>query len=252
MARSLQGHLEDEADRKGLTGDARKQYIGGAWNRIKGKEERSRWRHSQESALLARHFGTIHEMREYRDPRRGVVFRQGQKWYHLPKAEYRNLVYYAEQDERETQAAQALIARERAKDERRKLAEQQKQEREAKRQARARQIAQEQEQRAVQRFEREQYRDVVSILKRSGGIRPFTTEGARGKRYMTGEYQSLPSMVRSHRGRLDMDQAAEAIREEMPWLQIDTSDDLVQFFERHRDYRRHHGRLADLWWRPAV
>jgi hypothetical protein len=35
-------------------------------------------------------------------------------------------------------------------------------------------------------------------------------------------------------------------------LEIDTSDDLGQFFERHRDYRRHHSRLADMWWERRV
>jgi hypothetical protein len=46
-----------------------------------------------------------------------------------------------------------------------------------------------------------------------------------------------------------------AFREEMPWQKIDTSDDLVQYFERHRDYRdyrRHHSRLADSWWERRV
>ena len=75
MARTLQGRLEEEADKKGLEGERRKQYIGGAWNRIKGKDERSRWRQSQESALLVRHFGTIHDLRESKDGR-SIVFRQ--------------------------------------------------------------------------------------------------------------------------------------------------------------------------------
>jgi hypothetical protein len=51
--------------------------------------------------------------------------------------------------------------------------------------------------------------------------------------------------------RLDMNQAAEGVREEMSWLTTETADDLVQFFERHRDDRRHHGRLTDAWWRQA-
>jgi hypothetical protein len=252
MSRSLQGHLEEEADRKGLTGEAKKQYVGGAWNRIRGKDERSRWRHSRESELLSKHFGTIHEMREYKDPRQGVVFRQGGTWYHMPRAEYHTLVDAAERDERDKEWAQALIQREREQDARRKATEQQKQEREAQRQARAQRLAEEQAQRELQRFERVQYGEVVSILKRSGGIQPFKKLAATGKGYMRDEYEALPSTVRSAKGRLDMDEAAAAIHEEIPWLKIETPDDLVQYFERHRDYRRHHGRLADLWWRPAV
>jgi hypothetical protein len=46
--------------------------------------------------------------------------------------------------------------------------------------------------------------------------------------------------------------AAAAIHEEIPWLKIETPDDLVQFFERHRDYRRHHSRIAEVWWERAV
>ena len=153
-------------------------------------------------------------------------------------------------DERETQQAQALIERERAKDARSKATAQQKQE--AKRQERARQAAEEQAQRDVQRFERVQYGEVVNILKRSGAFRPFKTLAATGKGHMRGEYEALPSTVRSNKGRLDMDEAAAAIREEMPWLNIQMPDDLVQFFERHRDYRRNHSRLPEWWERRVV
>jgi hypothetical protein len=69
---------------------------------------------------------------------------------------------------------------------------------------------------------------------------------------MPGEDEALPSTVRSSMGRLDMDSAAEPIREEMPWLQMETSDDLVQYFARHADYRRHHSRLPEWWERRVV
>ena len=45
---------------------------------------------------------------------------------------------------------------------------------------------------------------------------------------------------------------AEAVRVEMPWLKTEKADDLVQFFERHRDYRRHHSRLSEWWERRVV
>jgi hypothetical protein len=69
---------------------------------------------------------------------------------------------------------------------------------------------------------------------------------------MRGEYEALPSTVRSSRGRLDMESAAEAVREEMPWLKTETADDLVQYFARHRDYGRHHSRVPEWWERRVV
>lgn len=48
-----------------------------------------------------------------------------------------------------------------------------------------------------------------------------------------------------------MDQAAEAIREEMPWLKMETADALRGVIIRHRKYRRHHSRMAD-WWERRV
>jgi hypothetical protein len=48
-----------------------------------------------------------------------------------------------------------------------------------------------------------------------------------------------------------MGRAAEAIRNEMPWLKTETADALSQFFERHPDYRRHYSRMADWWVRRA-
>ena len=156
----------------------------------------------------------IHQQREMRGSKGGcsVVFRRGQRWYHLPRAEYHSLVNADDRDDRETQAPQAPIQSER--------------ERDAKRQARAQQLAEEQAERSAQRVEREQYADVVRVLKHSGGVRPFATAGAKGRSYMRGEYEALPSTVRSSKGRLDMDQAAEAVREEVPWLKTETADDL--------------------------
>jgi hypothetical protein len=158
----------------------------------------------------------------------------------------------AERDDREREWAQALIKREREQDARRKLAEQEKREREARREARSRQIAEQQAERELQRFERVQYSDVVSILKRSGGIRPFKKATDTGKGYMRDEYQALPSTVKSASGRLDMDEAAAAVHEEIPWLKIETPDDLVQYFERRRDYRRSHSRVAEAYWGRAM
>jgi hypothetical protein len=33
---------------------------------------------------------------------------------------------------------------------------------------------------------------------------------------------------------------------------METTHDLVQYFERHRDYRGHHSRLVDCYWEHPV
>lgn len=91
MARNLQAKLEAEADAKGLEGEERQRYIGGAWQHIRGKEQRSAFRQSDEAKHLSRYFGTVHEVREHK--KRGtVILRQGREHYELPRGEYERLV----------------------------------------------------------------------------------------------------------------------------------------------------------------
>lgn len=222
MAVRIEERLEHEADEKNLAGDKRKAWIGGAWNRIRGKEHRSSWRHSEESKLLSRYFGPVHDVRQRAVSRSGlqvakrdrdhVVIRQGRQWFDMPKSEYTNLIKASRQEaKREAKEARDAASKERM---------------EAK--------FREQQERDMRRMEREQYSDVVAIIKHSGGIRPSVSH--QGTKYDRGEYDTLPSTVRSSAGRLTMDDAARNINAQMPWLHIDTIDDLVQYFDRHRTH----------------
>jgi hypothetical protein len=238
MARDLERKLEADADRKGLTGERRKRYIGGAWNRIRGKEARSRWRYSDDSRRLGRFFGEIHDLREIKRRPGEIAFRQGERWYHLPKREYHALnmaaieaehreAKEAKQQEREATRERAAIA-----DYERALAQEQKAEQ---RRARRQEQAAAAEQRIVRKFERSQYSDVRAVIRAGGGIRP--TYDTTGKQRDRGEYLALPADVRRKGGRLTMDDAARDINAEMPWLGIETPNDLQNFFSRQTDRR---------------
>lgn len=99
--------------------------------------------------------------------------------------------------------------------------------------------AQEKQQAAIERAE---LREVRHIIKRAGGIRPSVTHS--GVKHDMGEYRNLPSDLRRKNGGLTMDQAREAVAQHMPWLNLDTPDDLVQYFERAEDRRNNRAYAA--------
>ncbi len=238
MARDLQRKLEAEADQKGLHGERRKRYIGGAWNRIKGPEARSRWRYSGDAKRLERFYGTIHDFREIKGRPGEIAFRQSSTWFHLPKAEYHALnmaaleAEHREAKEAKRQAREAARERRAIADYEHALAQEQRAEQ---RRARREEQAAAAEQRIVRQFERSQYSDVRAIIRQGGGIRPtYDLTGAQRDR---GEYRALPADVRRKSGRLTMDTAASSINEQMPHLGIETPGDLQDFFSRQTDRR---------------
>jgi hypothetical protein len=209
MARNVEAQLEAEADRKGLEGEARRQYIGGAWNRIRaGERRRAWWRHTDEYQALGALVGTIDDMRTAEGRPDRVYIRQQGTWYELPHEEYDYLV----------REGRALLKMER------KARQREAREAEAQR-------------RALQAVRRAEYAEVLTILRGAGGIRlerSRVTGAARDR----GEYERLPATVRHRAGLLTLDTAATAIDQHMPWLQIRTGDDLVQYFEQMRTWRR--------------
>jgi hypothetical protein len=255
MARDLQRKLEDDADKKGLHGEARERYIGGAWNRIRGVEHRSRWRYSEDSRLLERFYGPIHDFRELRGRPGEIAFRQGQTWYHLPAREYDSLVLAAADAARRERLTEKQREREDAR-ERRQIERQLRRVRAEQREAERVRLHAEREQREAERqeaataelqqrelreFERQQYRDVLGIIRARGGIR--RSYGAMsGQEYDRGEYKIVPRSIRakarSRRGEgLSLDDVAREVSDQIPWLEIDTPRDLLDYFERQRERR---------------
>ena len=212
MARRLQAQFEAEAERKGLSGDAKRAYVGGAWQRVEHPERRQRewWRDEQEVARIGRFFGDIEDVMTLRGRRDHVQFKQHGHWFEVPASEYFYLMSQARELEREER-------------------------REGKNDERLRRLQQKQ----LHAMHRAEYHDVVSIIRSAGGVKLRST--AQGHVYDKGEYDRLPSTVKasrkSERG-LTPDQAREAVAQHMPWLKLDTVDDFYQYFEGVRDWRR--------------
>jgi len=260
MARDLQAKFEESADKKGLEGEERERYIGGAWQRVRSPEHRSYWRYSRDQQLLERHFGRISSVHEVEGKPGEIAFKQDGRTYHMGKAEYHELAMAALEDERREKLTEKQRARENAREAReieRLLRKAHKENRESERQRleaeaaekkRERREAQEveTEQRQLRAFERAQYSDVLTIIRHGGGIKR-SISGATGKQYDKGEYETLPRSVRAKensRRSLTLDEAASEVSDQMPWLEIETPRDLLDYFDRARTYRYTHIRAA--------
>jgi hypothetical protein len=260
MARDLQAKFEESADKKGLEGEERERYIGGAWQRVRSPEHRSYWRYSRDQQLLERHFGRISSVHEVEGKPGEIAFKQDGRTYHMGKAEYHGLAMAALEDERREQLTEKQRAREDAREAREierllrkahkenRESERQRLEAEAAQKKRERREAQEadSEQRQLRAFERVQYADVLAIIRQGGGIKR-SISSSTGREYDRGEYETLPRSVRakaeSRRG-LTLDEAASAVNDQMPHLGVETPRDLLDFFDRARTYRFAHMRAA--------
>jgi hypothetical protein len=60
-------------------------------------------------------------------------------------------------------------------------------------------------------LERKQYRELVSIPRRSGSVGPFRQDAPIGRPYCRDEYHELPSTVRGAKGKLDMYEASQVL-----------------------------------------
>lgn len=252
MTRNVQAELEHEADKKGLSGERRAAYIGGAWQHIKHPKDTRRawWRSGDDEQALAAVFGPIEDVHTPRARRDKVVFRQNGQYFELPEGEYRQLVKAgraelkqrareekAEQkrrafEEKEAKRIHKLEELDRIRDERRAQAAERAAEREAKRQ-----------ERISRQIEEAEYRDVLSILRRAGGVKRYAKDSA-GREAERGEYNMLPEHVRHRRSRIgqdaggvSMDEAAQIVTQHIPWLKIETGADLVSFFDRRQTRR---------------
>lgn len=223
MARELQAQFEHEANEKHLEGQAREDYIGGAWHRVKNHNRTGPWWESKvDQDRLEKVVGHIDEI-VYPKGRDSVVIRQGESHYELPVSEYFALV---------------RAGKEMEDDERREA-------RRERRELRAAERDKIHQLRMVRTVERIEYGDVVHIIQRAGGIKAHKTVAGERDKAERGELELLPRSVmartttlhKSGKLGLTLDEAATAVAQHMPWLNIDTPNDLVDFFERHADKR---------------
>lgn len=135
-----------------------------------------------------------------------VAFKQRGRWYEMPKREWRELV----------RAGRGELAEERR----------------AARSARRAELVRAAEERMVRAVARAEHADVVRIIKGQGYIRPLSTHSGAYKHGDRAEVRSLPSYLVRNEGRITLDQAAEYINENMPWLNMEGPNDVLDYFER--------------------
>jgi hypothetical protein len=160
-----------------------------------------------------------------------IAFKQANRWYELPRAEFNRLVRVGRDIERDEEREARQRQREEARAARAQETEQKREARIQRQDERYREM----QRRQIRAMDRAERAEVVKIIKSSGGIRlpehfTYTGKSREGK----GEYDLLPSDVRRKNGHYTMDTAAAAINEEMPWLHIESPGDLLQYFERSR------------------
>lgn len=247
MARNIQPQLEAEATHKGLTGEERARYIGGAWQHIR---EGTPHRNEADRRHLSRAVGEVHEIRHVRQ-RHSVAFRQGEKWYELPRREFHELVSAGREEEERARRAAAEYERGRRVYERELARGTREEERQRKREAREGELrgkreAREREamQRQLTAVRRAAAADVARIIRERGGIRA-TFDKTTGRQRDRGEYATLPARLRAStrqgahdalRG-LSLDDAAREVHTHMPWLGIEGPRELLDYLDNTRTHR---------------
>ena len=258
MAHNVARRIEEEADRKGLEGERRKQYIGGAWDRVlHGEQRRTAERERPDYKALQALGMAVSEIRypkstgKLRHKGHVVHFRSGKSWYELPEQEYNRLVREGKRAQRDDQRRQAEYAKGEkvfARDLARLEKEEERERRRAERAERHKLSAQQAEEQTYRRLKRAEYRAVLHYIQQQGGIIRGKVQ-ANGRDVERGEYNALPGNVkrnklRQGRGGLQVDVMAQQLNEHMPWLFPEgTSREVYDFFDKHR-VQRMHGQAA--------
>jgi ribosomal protein L13E len=194
----------------------------------------------RDSHALSRAVGEVKGAHIHPSHKHVVAFKQKGKWYELPASEFRALIRAGHEDlkldkqEQKRRAAEekaiaeyyAAVALEEKREAKRAELATRQQERERDRQ-----------ERLVRQVQRAERAEVVKIIKGGGGI-TYGVSKATGKTYDHGEWLTLPADVRRKNGRLTLDGAAEQINAEMPWLGIETPNDLLDYFDKIDNTRR--------------
>lgn len=185
----------------------------------------------REKRWLGRVTGSAEDIHEHAGGR--VMFRSGGNWFELPRSEARRLIRAGKADElqemRNKQRAEKDRQRQMRAEERRQRAERRDKERQA---------------RLFEGMQRAEYNDVIRSIRSIGGIKRSVSRNT-GREYDRGEYNSLPASVRARKGQgLTLDYAREAVAESYPWLDVDTTDDLLRFFDKEHTRRMNRVRRA--------
>jgi hypothetical protein len=165
-----------------------------------------------------------------------IRFKNASKWWELPKREFNWLVQEGENHIRDQERASKKAERDAAKAQ--QVEEKQKLQEEHYKLAQERQLS------AARKAE---YQSVVRRIRQMGGIRPFRTSGTTGKTPELEEWKDLPRSVktRDQRRGFALDDIAQSINEEYPWLHLANGDDLWSYLTNKKNQS---GPIARAWY----
>lgn len=157
-------------------------------------------------------FGPIEQAHEHKSHKGQIAFKQEGKWYELPRARFRQLV---------SEGVKAQRA----------------EEREQARQEKAQQRYEGAQERQLQAARRAEYQSVVRRIRQMGGIRPYRANSTGGKTPEEEEWKSLPRSVKTRDSRRGaaLDDMAQSMNEEYPWLKLETGEDLRNYLGDKRN-----------------
>jgi hypothetical protein len=191
---------------------------------------------SRQQHFLSKVVGEVQHAHAHPDHPGKIAFKQRDRWYALPRSEWYSLINAGREidaEERREAKRKEAEARAIAEYEHAVADEQKRAERKARIEVNQRERAERSQRAMVRKVARAERAEVVKLLREVGGVRverSRMTGQARDK----GEWELLPAEVRRKDGRVTLDTARERVMEHMPWLALDTTDDLIQFFERSR------------------
>lgn len=179
---------------------------------------------AEEGRLLQHATGKVSALHYHRTARGGrYVFRQGGQYYSLTPDEYRNYVEYGMSVEQAKRSHKDRLER----IEQRHLREQERNPHYKRSQARYRA----EQEKAARRMDKEERRQVRSML--GGGIKRYRHHDTRGRETEKEEYdRGIPAYFRAKKGErrgYTMDEAAEQLKDNMPWLGIRDANDLREY-----------------------
>lgn len=235
------------------------EHVAAAHKGWRTRRRRHEWVRSEDFGHLSRIVGDVTDVHTHDTHPHSVMVRRAKKWYEIPKKEYHGLIKAgrdiardearsrkqreaedraeAARKERESRRRDKALATEAEAHER---AERQREQAE-RRQERER----EQQDRQVRAIARAEYNEVARLVKSLGGIRA-SYDKHTGKSHDRAEIDtSVPSSLHARSGKgLTIDRIRESVHEDFPWLNLETPNDLLDFFDKARTTRMQHAHHA--------